>query len=145
MANKPPMMGLDIETASSGFYDGFIKDVTITGKILIGALVVWAIAFPESSTSILGSVNNFILNNFGTWYIWTVAFFMIVCAFFAIWPRTGSLLLGNSDDKPEFSRFSWFSMMFGAGIGVGMLTFATAEPMYHFGNNPEVIQLLASH
>ena len=30
-------------------------------------------------------------------------------------------------------------MMFGAGIGIGMLTFATAEPMYHFANNPNVI------
>jgi choline/carnitine/betaine transport len=43
------------------------------------------------------------------------------------------------EDKPEFSNFSWFSMMFGAGIGIGMLTFATAEPIYHFATNPDVI------
>jgi len=43
------------------------------------------------------------------------------------------------DDKPEFSNFSWFSMMFGAGIGIGMLTFATAEPMYHWATNPSTI------
>lgn len=43
------------------------------------------------------------------------------------------------DDKPEFSNFSWFSMMFGAGIGIGMLTFATAEPLYHFASNPSTI------
>ena len=30
-------------------------------------------------------------------------------------------------------------MMFGAGIGIGMLTYATAEPIYHFGTNPDVI------
>ena len=30
-------------------------------------------------------------------------------------------------------------MMFGAGIGIGMLTYATAEPIYHFANNPYVI------
>ena len=35
-------------------------------------------------------------------------------------------------------------MVIGAGIGVGMLTFATAEPMYHFANNPEVIQGMAT-
>ena len=35
-------------------------------------------------------------------------------------------------------------MMFGAGIGVGMLTWAVAEPVYHFNNNPEVIQGLAT-
>jgi len=48
--------------------------------------------------------------------------------------------LGVEGDRPEFSNFSWFSMMFGAGIGVGMLTWAVAEPMYHFNNNPEVIK-----
>ena len=47
--------------------------------------------------------------------------------------------LGAETDRPEFDNFSWFSMMFGAGIGVGMLTWAVAEPIYHFGNNPRVI------
>jgi choline/carnitine/betaine transport len=58
----------------------------------------------------------------------------------AIWPTAGRLLLGQPGEKPEFSNFSWFSMMFGAGIGVGMLTFAVAEPVAHFGSNPETIQ-----
>jgi choline-glycine betaine transporter len=57
----------------------------------------------------------------------------------AIWPATGRIRLGGEDSKPEFSSFSWFSMMFGAGIGVGMLTYATAEPIYHFADNPDVI------
>ena len=57
----------------------------------------------------------------------------------AIWPATGRIRLGGEDSKPDFSRFSWFSMMFGAGIGVGMLTYATAEPIYHFADNPDVI------
>lgn len=38
----------------------------------------------------------------------------------AIWPISGSLRLGKKGEEPEFSRFSWFSMMFGAGIGVGL-------------------------
>jgi choline-glycine betaine transporter len=53
------------------------------------------------------------------------------------------LRLGLDDDRPEFSNFSWFSMMFGAGIGIGMLTFATAEPMYHWASNPDTIRGLA--
>ncbi len=114
--------------------------VTISSKILIGGLVVWAIAFPEQSGAILNSINKFILASFGAWYIWTVALFVICCIGLAIWPAAGKLKLGHGDDKPEFSNFSWFSMMFGAGIGVGMLTWAVAEPVYHFANNPEVIQ-----
>ena len=60
------------------------------------------------------------------------------------WPYGRQLNLGQDGEKPEFSNFSWFSMMFGAGIGVGMLTWAVAEPVYHFGNNPEVIKGLTN-
>ncbi|CUH53716.1 BCCT family transporter [Shimia marina] len=143
MAQKPPLMELPIKTAEGGFYDGFSKDVTITAKILIGALIIWAIAFPDNAASVLSTLNSFLLASFASWYIWVVAFFIIVCVVLAILPSTGRLRMGLPDDEPEFSSFSWFSMMFGAGIGIGMLTFATAEPMYHFANNPEVIQGLA--
>jgi choline/carnitine/betaine transport len=88
----------------------------------------------------LGTWNAAILNNFAAWYIWVVAFFVIVCLGLAIWPTAGRLSLGQDGEKPEFSNFSWFSMMFGAGIGVGMLTWAVAEPIAHFKNNPAVIQ-----
>ncbi len=143
MSNEPPLMDLPIEVAKGGFYDGFSKDVTITAKVLIGALIIWAVAFPDNASGILSSMNGFLLSNFATWYIWVVAFFIFVCVVLALIPATGRLRMGLPDDKPEFSNFSWFSMMFGAGIGIGMLTFATAEPMYHFANNPEVIQGLA--
>ncbi|WP_136439347.1 BCCT family transporter [Pacificoceanicola onchidii] len=139
MAKEPPLMDLEIEVADGGFYDGFSKDVTITAKILIGALILWAVAFPENASSVLSTMNSFLLSSFATWYIWVVAFFIVVCVILAIIPSTGRLRLGLPGDKPEFSSFSWFSMMFGAGIGIGMLTFATAEPMYHFGLSPESI------
>jgi len=139
MAKEPPLMDLEIEVADGGFYDGFSKDVTITAKILIGALILWAVAFPDNAAAVLSGLNSFLLASFATWYTWVVAFFIVVCVELALIPSTGRLRLGLPDDKPEFSRFSWFSMMFGAGIGIGMLTFATAEPMYHFGLNPETI------
>jgi choline/carnitine/betaine transport len=57
----------------------------------------------------------------------------------ALIPSTGKIRLGGADSMPEFSSFSWFSMMFGAGIGIGMLTYATGEPIFHIGTNPDVI------
>ncbi len=144
MALKPSLMDLPIRTAESGFYKGFSRDVTISAKFLIGGLVIWAVAFPEQAGSVLNAFNTFILENFGAWYIWVVAVFVLVCMLLAIWPAAGRLKLGQDGDVPEFSNFSWFSMMFGAGIGVGMLTWAVAEPIYHFNNNPEVIQGLAT-
>ena len=135
----PPVTDLDIRVSKSGFYSGFTKDVAITAKVLVGGLIVWAIAFPAQAAEVLGALNSFILNGFNYWYVYVMAFFVLCCCFLALWPAAGRLRLGHEDDRPEFSNFSWFSMMFGAGIGIGMLTFATAEPMYHFAQNPSTI------
>ncbi len=139
MPIEPPVTDLPIRVAKSGFYRGFTKDVTITAKILVGGLILWAIAFPAQAAAALGSINSIILATFNYWYVYSMAFFVILCFALALWPAAGRLRLGVEDDRPEFSNFSWFSMMFGAGIGIGMLTFATAEPMYHFAKNPSTI------
>ena len=144
MSVKPPLTDLPIKTAESGFYRGFSVDVTVVSKVIISVLVVWCIFWPTQSGRILGDLNSVILANAAAWYIWTVALFVIVCLGLAIWPTSAKMKLGLEGETPEFSNFSWFSMMFGAGIGVGMLTWAVAEPVAHFQNNPQVIQGLAT-
>ena len=140
MAPKPPFMGLTIKTATSGFYRGFTINVAVTAKLLIGALILWAMVFPVRSGKFLAGINGFIVGSFGFWYVYAAAFFVLLCIGLALWPAAGKLKLGLPSDQPEFSNFSWFSMMFGAGIGIGMLTFATAEPLYHFAENPATLQ-----
>lgn len=129
MAKQPPLMELDIKTADSGFYSGFSTHVAVISKIIVAILVIWAVVFPEQAGSVLNAINSFILSNTATWYIFIVAGFVIMCLGLAIWPAAGRLKLGLNSDVPEFSNFSWFSMMFGAGIGVGMLTWSVAEPV----------------
>ena len=139
MAMQPPITDLDIKTADSGFYEGFSKFVAVGSKLFLGALIVWAIAFPEAAGNVLKSIRTTIDANTGSWYMYVMAFYIIVCLALALWPATGKIRLGGENSKPEFSSFSWFSMMFGAGIGIGMLTYATGEPIFHFGTNPDVI------
>ena len=143
MSMKPPLMNLHIETAQHGFYSGFSKSVAIYSKTIVTLLVVWAVIFPEQAGNVLTAINTFILAHTAYWYIWIVALFFLVCSILALIPASGKLKLGVEGDVPEFSDFSWFSMMFGAAIGVGMLTWAVAEPVYHFQNNPDVIAGLA--
>lgn len=140
MPLKPPLTELEIKTADSGFYKGFTKDVTITAKILVAALILWAVAFPNQAAGVLSHLNGVILASFNYWYVYVVAFFVVVSLGLAIWPTSGRLRLGAEHERPEFSAFSWFSMMFGAGMGIGVLTYATGEPIYHFQNNPDVIK-----
>lgn len=140
MTTQTPNPELAIATADTGFYKGFNHAVTLGSKLLIMALVLWAIVFPEQATSLLSLVHGAVLANFGTYYIYAMALFAFTCIGLAMVPSIGRIKLGGLDTQPEFSRFSWFSMMFGAGIGIGMLTYSTGEPIYHFANNPDIIQ-----
>lgn len=136
----PPMVELPIGTHDSGFYDGFSREVTIPGKIIVSLIILWAIFFPVSAMETLEVANSTIISAFSAWYVYLVAALILISAVLALVPQTGSLRIGAPGEKPEFSRLSWFSMLFGAGIGIGMLTFSTGEPLAHFSNNPDIIR-----
>ncbi len=140
---EPPLRDLPISTADSGFYNGFNTWVTITAKIIVSVLIVWAVVFPVHASETLALANETIIRQFASWYIYLVAFLIAVCLLLALVPQSGSLRMGAPGEAPEFSRFSWFSMLFGAGIGIGMLTYSTGEPLAHFQNNPDIIRALA--
>ncbi|MGH0002537.1 hypothetical protein ACQU0X_20870 [Pseudovibrio ascidiaceicola] len=88
MPTEPPDTKLNIKTASGDFYRGFTKNVTIIAKLLIGALLIWAIGFPEHSGTFLGKINGFLLANFNFWYIYVTAFYIVLCLAAAIIPAT---------------------------------------------------------
>jgi choline/carnitine/betaine transport len=136
----PPLVELDIETHDSGFYDGFSREVTIPAKIIVTLIILWAIFFPVNAMETLEVANSTIISAFSGWYVYLVAFLVVCSAVLVLVPQIGSLKLGAPGEKPEFSRGSWFSMLFGAGIGIGMLTFSTGEPLAHFSNNPDIIR-----
>ncbi len=136
----PPIISLPIETHDQGFYDGFSRAVTIPSKIIVSLIIMWAIFFPVRASETLQVANSTIIASFSWWYVYLVAFLMFACAILAVFPQSGRLRIGAQDEKPEFSRFSWFAMLFGAGIGIGMLTYAIGEPMSHFATNPQIIE-----
>ena len=116
---EPPLVDLPIKTASRGFYDGFSREVTIPSKVIVSLLIMWAIFFPVSASETLTAANSTIISSFSWWYVYLVAFLMFACLTLAIIPQSGELRIGNPGEKPEFGRFSWFAMLFGAGIGIG--------------------------
>jgi choline-glycine betaine transporter len=104
-------MHLPINTADSGLYKWFPRSVTVTAKLLVGALIIWPVAFPDHAAGVLAGINSIILATFNYWYVFGMAFFVGVCLILAIWPASGRLKLGHPEDKPEFSNFSWCAMM----------------------------------
>jgi choline/carnitine/betaine transport len=129
-----------IKTEESGFYQGFNINVAAVPKVLIVALILWVGLSPERAGEQLLAMQIWSTSSFGGWYVYVTAFFTLACMLLALWPRTGKVVLGVEGEAPEFSMFTWLSMMFGAGIGVGMLTYSTAEPIFHFASNPDTIQ-----
>ena len=139
MSIKPPFTDVDIKKQADGFYKDNSLPIALISKSIMGALVIWALVWPANANSTLGSWNWALLEGFNTFYILIVGFFFFFLAFIAILPKTGARVMGTPGEKPEFSNFSWFSMMFGAGLGVGLMVFATAEPLGLWGSNPVVV------
>ena len=136
MAVKPPFTDVDINTQDSGFYEGYSLPIALISKISMVILVLWALIWPLGAGTALSSWNASLLNGFNGFYVIAVGCFAVFLFAIALIPATGKRLLGQPGDTPEFSNFSWFAMMFGAGLGVGLMTFATAEPVGLWGSNP---------
>ncbi|MFK7940299.1 MAG: BCCT family transporter [Roseovarius sp.] len=139
MSIKPPFTEVDVKTQDSGFYHGHSLPIALLSKGIMVGLVLWALMVPANANSTLGSWNSQLLEIFNQFYIYIVGFFVVFLIVIAILPKTGSRVMGVPGEKPEFSNFSWFSMMFGAGLGVGLMVFATAEPLGLWGSNPVVV------
>lgn len=138
MSIKEPFTDLEIVTQNSGFYHGHSLPIALISKVTMVALVLWAIIWPVSATATLDGWNWATLLGFNTFYIIAVGFFAFFLFALAILP-VGKRKLGSAATVPEFSTFSWFAMMFGAGLGVGLMVFATAEPVGLWGSNPIVV------
>lgn len=138
MAISPPLKELNIGLSKDGFYSGFNSLVALASKLTIALIVIWCVIDPEAAGKVLGDMRSWSFAHLNYYYTWSVAFFIMVCIIIAVHPTWGKIKLGVGDDKPEFSNFSWFSMMFGAGIGIGMLGYAAGEPMWHIADNPDI-------
>ena len=139
MKTPPPFTDIEVKTSSEGFYKGYSLPIAMLSKVSMTLLVLWALVWPDNAGSMLSSLNGTLLNTFNSFYIVVVGLFAFFCFALALVPSWGNRRLGKEGEKPEFSNFSWFSMMFGAGLGVGLMVYSTAEPMGLWGSNPVVL------
>ncbi len=99
------------------------------------AFVIWSILFPESMNTVINAVFAWTTGNWGWLYLITAFVLVIGCVVLMI-GRYGGLKLGLPEDKPEFSDFSWFAMLFGSAIAAGIVFWGPAEPAYHYMSAP---------
>lgn len=137
---RPPFTDLRIRTEDSGFYKGYNLPISVTSKLLISLLVVWALIWPGNAKTQLDSSNLTLLDVFNEFYIIATGAFAVFLFVIAAIPASGRRILGSADEPPEFANVSWFAMMFGAGVGVGLMVYSTAEPVLLWGSNPETVR-----
>ncbi|MGP4079455.1 BCCT family transporter [Pseudalkalibacillus sp. R45] len=103
--------------------------------VVIAFFTIWGALSPNSLAKNAQSVLDFTSYSFGWFYLVSVAGFVAFCIFLAV-SKYGKIKLGKDDEKPEFSLFTWISMLFSAGFGVGIVFWGVAEPLTHFTNPP---------
>ncbi|PLR89789.1 glycine betaine uptake BCCT transporter [Bacillus sp. T33-2] len=98
-------------------------------------LVLFGSLMPESFTAVTSALLSFTTNNFG-WFYLLVAFTFLIFALFLAFSRYGKIRLGDDDDEPEYTKLSWFALLFSAGMGIGLVFWGAAEPLSHYATPP---------
>lgn len=97
---------------------------------LVGIAVILGGVFPESFEGITGNVTSFIADIFGWYYMWLMAGLILLSVFIGF-SKFGKIRLGKDHEKPDFSTPSWIAMLFSAGLGIGLVFYGAAEPLFH--------------
>ncbi|WP_245413187.1 BCCT family transporter [Arthrobacter celericrescens] len=119
----------------------------ITGVIAI-AFVLWGFLGRDSLAATSTSVLGWVMEYTG-WLFMVLASLFVVFILWLALGKFGNIPLGKDGEKPEYRTVSWVAMMFAAGMGIGLMFYGVAEPLYHFispppgtvdGQTPEAIQ-----
>jgi len=120
--------------AKTGLFAQMHKGMTLAAAALVLAFVLFTATNTDLAGSLFGTARSWIEATFGWYYMVTVVFLIAVCFYIVVSPH-GKVRLGADDSRPEFSNFAWFSMLFSAGIGIGILFFGVAEPIFYLDNS----------
>ncbi|WP_083273100.1 BCCT family transporter [Alteromonas confluentis] len=115
-------------TASSGMLN---KKVFVPSSAAILLLLIYAASNPEQANTFFQSLQTTVTQNGGWFYILTVAIILLTVVILGF-SRYGDIRLGPDHATPQFSKFTWLSMLFAAGMGIGLMFFGVAEPIMHF-------------
>ena len=135
VAPTPPHPGLipGIGVEETGVAFPTNKVVLAGAVVATLAVIAWAFISPDSLSEAGSTSLAWVTANFG-WLFGalaiTIAIFMLTVGF----GRTGGIRLGADDEEPEFSTGSWISMLFAAGLGIGLLFYGPLEPLTYYLN-----------
>ncbi|MFT4723829.1 MAG: choline/glycine/proline betaine transport protein, partial [Colwellia sp.] len=111
------------------------KKVFGSASAIIIALLVYTAALPQQAQSLFTLIQTSIIENGSWFYVLTVAFIFFFVIFLGV-SRYGDIRLGPDHSTPDYTLVSWLSMLFAAGMGIGLMFFGVAEPLMHYLSPP---------
>ena len=121
-------------TARDGLWKGLNPGMALAAKGVVLVFVLATVWDVEAAGAAFGRLRAWIEGTLDWFYVLTVCATLFTCVFLAC-SRFGRIRLGDEDASPEFSRFSWLAMLFSAAVGIGLLFFSIAEPIFYFDNS----------
>ena len=109
----------------------FKNPLMLVALALTGAVALWGIVDTQGLATFASAVVGRMFISRG-WFIMLSVSAMLIIAVYLAFSRYGRIKLGRDDDQPEFSTVSWLTMLFAAGMGVGLLYWGAAEPISHY-------------
>lgn len=113
------------------------KTVFLSAIAVIIFSVGFTLVFEREADYYFGMAQTFVSTHGGWIYTLAVNFFIVFCLYMAL-GKFGTIRIGGSKAKPEFSLWAWFAMLFSAGIGNGLVLFSIADPVRDFLNPPRL-------
>ncbi|GEN27280.1 BCCT family transporter [Halovibrio variabilis] len=102
--------------------------------IIVLLFVVLTLALQDTIAPIYDAIFSFLTVNLGWFFILSANVFVVLCIGLIFSPL-GKIRIGGADAKPDFTYMGWFSMLFAAGMGIGLMFFGVNEPLTHFGTS----------
>ena len=122
----PEHRGLQMRTSPPVFF---------TSAALLVVFLLYGVLAPSHASAIFSTLLLTVSTYFGWIYVVAIAFFIFGALALLVSPYA-RLRLGADDERPEFSTFTWFAMLFSAGMGIGLVFYGVAEPMLHLMTPP---------
>ncbi|WP_415248148.1 BCCT family transporter [Thauera sp.] len=103
----------------------------ISGGLVV-LFVALTLAFHDQVEPLFSGMRTWLTSNLDGFFLVAGNIFVLVCFIVAFSPL-GRVRLGGTEAKPDYTYLGWFSMLFAAGMGIGLMFFGVSEPLSHFG------------
>ncbi len=120
----------NIESQIGPFGFDIHNPVFLISGVAVVLFVLYALLLPAQASEFFGWLRPALTSTFDWFFLSAANIFVVFCLFLIVSPW-GKIRLGGSEAVPDYGYVGWFSMLFAAGMGIGLMFFGVLEPVYH--------------